>query len=109
MELPDGGEYVVANELFRAVMKGTEDEVEIPVGMTFALREGKVTELRFFRTSPKHSRPPGCRSRGVGGERGDRAPRARGAEPPRPDDGARFVSADAEIDWTRSRGPLKGS
>ena len=49
-ELVDAGDYVVADILIRAVMRGTEDEVEMRVGLTYALRKGKITEIRSFRT-----------------------------------------------------------
>jgi ketosteroid isomerase-like protein len=48
-EVVEAGDYVVTAHLWRAVMRGTEDEVEMRVGITWALHEGKVKEMRFYR------------------------------------------------------------
>jgi ketosteroid isomerase-like protein len=48
--LVDAGDHVVAGILSHGVMRGTEDELEMRLGMTFAFREGQITELRFYRS-----------------------------------------------------------
>ena len=49
-ELVAAGDYVVADNLWRGVMKGTGDEVEMRVGIAFLLRDGKVAEFRLYRS-----------------------------------------------------------
>jgi ketosteroid isomerase-like protein len=49
-ELVDAGDRVVAGVRVRSVVRGTDDEMEIRLGYTYAFREGKITEIRTFRT-----------------------------------------------------------
>ena len=50
VELVDTGDYVVAGMLARGVMRGTEDEVDMRLASTNAVREDKLAEIRYFRT-----------------------------------------------------------
>ena len=49
-KLVGSGKSVVAAHLWRGFMKGTEDEVEMRIGITWSLRDGQVTEMRFYRS-----------------------------------------------------------
>jgi ketosteroid isomerase-like protein len=46
--LVDAGDYVVADHLWRGDMRGTEDEVEMRVGITWSFRDGKIAEMRLY-------------------------------------------------------------
>ena len=48
--LVDSGDYVVAEHLYRGVMKGSEDVMEWRLGMSLTFRGGKITDMSFFRT-----------------------------------------------------------
>ena len=47
-ELVDADEYVVVSLFLRGVMQGSTGEVDERFGVIYALREGKITEARFF-------------------------------------------------------------
>jgi uncharacterized protein len=49
-KLIDRGDYVVAEHIYRGAMKGTTDEVEWRLGMSLTFRDGKITDMSFFRT-----------------------------------------------------------
>ena len=49
-KLIDSGDYVVADHVYCGVMKGTTDEVEWRLGMSLTFRDGKITDMSFFRT-----------------------------------------------------------
>ena len=49
-KLLDSGDYVVADHLYRGVMKGSEDEIEWRLGMSLTFRNGEITDMSFFRT-----------------------------------------------------------
>jgi ketosteroid isomerase-like protein len=46
----DAGDRVVFRQVWRGVLKGTDDEVEGTLGVIVTFREGKVTEVRYFST-----------------------------------------------------------
>ena len=48
-KLVDAGDYVVASVLARGVLKGTEDELEMRLVITYVVRGGRIAEIRVFR------------------------------------------------------------
>jgi ketosteroid isomerase-like protein len=61
VKIVDSGDYVVAEILYRGVMKGSEDEIEWRLGMSLTFREGKVTDMSFFRTFDEALKAVGLR------------------------------------------------
>jgi ketosteroid isomerase-like protein len=49
-ELVEAGDYVVAAVHVGAVVKGTDDELEMRLFWTYRFREGLITEIHSFRT-----------------------------------------------------------
>ena len=49
-ELIDGGQYVVAPLVLRGRVRGSDEEVALPETHVWKLREGKVVEVREYRT-----------------------------------------------------------
>jgi ketosteroid isomerase-like protein len=49
-KLVDARNRVVGLQVWRGVLKGTDDEVEGALGVIVTLREGKATEVRYFPT-----------------------------------------------------------
>jgi ketosteroid isomerase-like protein len=49
-ELVDAGDYVVAALHVRNVIRDTQDAVEMRFSQTFAFRDGRITQIRGFRT-----------------------------------------------------------
>ena len=58
-ELIDGGEYVVAPLVLRGRVRGSDEEVALPETHVWKLREGKVVEVREYRTLEQALEAPG--------------------------------------------------
>jgi ketosteroid isomerase-like protein len=60
-EIVEAGDFVVVAVMWSALITGTEDEVEMPLGLTFTFREGQITEVRVYRTLPEALEAAGLR------------------------------------------------
>lgn len=49
-KLVEAGDCLVVAGRWGGVVRGTEDEIEMRLGMTLAFHDGKITEWRMFRT-----------------------------------------------------------